>query len=146
MSDWSDFQRENSARITGKLRCVITEVEEKVSKKGNPMFEIKVRPSGCRFTVKTWLVHGIDGWKEKATRFFDAFPEIEFGNFDCITWVGAEGAAIFDEDDNGYLNVKRWLDPVQAADLPPYEGNKPERQTVTTLAEDEGPDDDLPFV
>ena len=152
MSNWN-YQREErgGGGTTGKQRCVIVNAEEKISKSGNPMIEISVRPSGCKFTVKTYLVQG-EYFNRNATAFFDAFPEIPEGNFNLLEWVGAEGAAMFDTDDRGYLKVKYFIDSVKAADLPPFEGDKPERQTVTSLEDDEpGADDfdddgDLPFV
>ena len=90
MVNWSYHRedREESTKITGKVRCVIEDVEEKVSKSGKDMIEIKVRPSGCRFTVKTWLVAG-DGFNRAATRFFDAFPEIKEGTFNFLEWLDA---------------------------------------------------------
>jgi len=143
--DWN-YQREGrekQSNITGRLRCVITGVEEKVSKSGNPMIEIKVRPSGCRFTVTTWLVKN-EKFNRNATQFFDAFPEIGDGNFNFVEWVGAEGAGNFGEDDKGYLTLKWWIDAVKATDLPPFEGEKPTKVTVTKL-DDEVDSDELPF-
>lgn len=149
MGVWDDYRREENERpsnITGKMRCVIVGAEEKTSKAGNPMIEIKVRPSGCKFSVTTWLVKN-EKFNRNATQFFDAFPEITDGDFNLLSWVGAEGAADFGEDEKGYLKVKWWIDAVRAASLPPFEGDKPERQTITTLDEDEEDDDgsDLPF-
>ena len=149
MGNWDDYRREErepEAKVTGKQRCVITAVEEAVSKSsGNPMIVITVRPSGCRFTVRTWLVKN-DNFNLNATAFFDAFPEIGGGNFNFIEWVGAEGAAMFGEDENGYLKVKYWLSPERAASLPPFEGDKPERQTIGKLVDiDPDDDEDLPF-
>ena len=148
MSVWDSYQRDESesrSNITGKLRCVIVGAEEKVSKAGNPMIEIKVRPSGCKFSVTTWLVKN-DSFNRNATQFFDAFPEIPDGNFNFIEWIGCEGAAMFDLDDRGYMKVKYWIDAVRAESLPPYEGEKPEKQTVTTLTDAENDDDgSLPF-
>ena len=147
MSNWDDYkreEREEEAKVTGKQRCVITAVEEKVSKAGNPMIEISVRPSGCRFSVKTYIVKN-EHFNRNATQFFDAFPEIGDGNFDFLTWVGAEGAAMFDLDDRGYVKVRYWIDAVRADTLPPFEGDKPERQTVTSLEDDTEEDDGLPF-
>ena len=150
MGIWDSYQREENERpsnITGKLRCVIVSAESKTSKSGNPMIEIKVRPSGCKFSVTTWLVKN-DSFNRNATQFFDAFPEIGDGNFNFIEWIGAEGAADFGEDDRGYLKVKWWVDAVKAQSLPPFEGDKPERQTITSLTEEEpyDDDDDLPFM
>lgn len=149
MGVWDDYRREENEKpsnITGKMRCVIVGAEEKTSKAGNPMIEIKVRPSGCKFSVTTWLVKN-EKFNRNATQFFDAFPEITDGDFNLLSWVGAEGAADFGEDEKGYLKVKWWIDAVRAANLPPFEGDKPERQTITTLDEDEEDDDgsDLPF-
>ena len=149
MSAWDDYKREDRPenKVTGKLRCVIVDVEEGVSKSsGNPMITIHLRPSGCTFKVKTWLVHN-DKFNDNAARFFDAFPEIPDGNFNFVEWIGCEGAANFVEDENGYLTVKSWVFPRQAETLPPFEGEKPERVQVTKIeeAEDQA-EDDLPWV
>ena len=148
MSNWDDYkreERETTSQVTGKLRCVITAVEESVSKSsGNPMIIVSVRPSGCRFTVKSYIVKN-EHFNRNMASFFDAFPEIGDGNFDFLTWVGVEGAAMFDTDENGYLKIKFWVYPRQAESLPPFEGDKPERQTVTSLADDAEPEEDFPF-
>lgn len=153
MSSWN-YQREerSGGGTTGKQRCIIVSAEEQVSKNtGKPMIVVGVRPSGCAFTVKFYLVQG-EYFNRNATQLFDAFPEIPEGNFNLLEWVGAEGAAMFDLDDRGYLKVKYFIDSVKAADLPPFEGDKPERQTVTSLEDDEpgandfDDDGDLPFV
>lgn len=143
MTNWN-YQRESrgGGGTTGKQRCVIVSAEEKMSKAGKPMIEVGVRPSGCAFTVKSYLVSG-EYFNRNATQLFDSFPEIKDGDFTLLNWIGAEGAAMFDLDDRGYLKVKYFLDPVKAASLPPFEGDKPERQTVTSL--DDYDDDDLPF-
>ena len=145
LSNWDDFQREDreeSAKVTGRLRCVITDVEETTSKaSGLPMIVVSVRPSGTTFKVKTYLVKN-DHFNRNATAFFDAFPEITFGDFNFLSWVGAEGAAMFKEDAQGYTQISYFLDPVRAADLPAFEGEKPEKQSITTLDEDDG---ELPF-
>ena len=142
MGKWDDFKREEEPKLTGKKRCVIVSVEESVSAKGNDMIVIGIRPSGCRFTVRGYLVKN-DRFNRDATAFFDAFPEIEFGNFSFVEWIGAEGCVNLIEDDRGYLKIKNFVDPVSARDLPPYEGDKPERQKITALEEDE--DEDFPF-
>ena len=48
------------------------------------------------------------------------------------------------EGNSGYTEVAYLIDAVKAADLPPFEGEKPERQKVTSIAETED-DEDLPF-
>lgn len=151
MGNWDSYKREeqeHESALTGKCRVVITSAEEAVTgpnskNPGTPMIVIKVRPSGRKFTVTHRIVKG-DWFNRNMTQFFDAFPEITDGDFNFMSWVGAEGAAFFKEDANGYTQVSYFLDPVRAADLPPFEGEKPQKQTITALddAEDDG---DLPF-
>ena len=147
LSNWDDYtreEREEQAKVTGKLRCVITDVEEGTSKaSGLPMIIVSVRPSGTVFKVKTYIVKN-EYFNRNMTQFFDAFHEIGDGNFNFIEWPGCEGAAMFDLDDKGYMKVKYFIDPVRAASLPPFEGEKPERQTFTVL-EDSESEDGLPF-
>ena len=146
MGNWDDYRREDrepAEKVTGKLRCVIVDVEETTSKSsGLPMIVITVRPSGCNFKVKTWLVKN-ENFNRNAGQFFDTFPEISDGNFNFVEWIGCEGAANFVEDENGFLKIKCWVYPRQAESLPEFVGEKPERQTVTAL-DDEEPDD-LPW-
>ena len=152
MSIWDGFGREEKEResaVTGKHRVVIVEADESVTgpnskNPGTPMVVIKLRPSGRRFTVTHRIVKN-DYFNRNMTQFFDAFPEIPFGEQNMLLWVGAEGAAMFKEDANGYTQVQYFLSPERAADLPPFEGEKPERVTLTTLDDPED-DDELPFV
>lgn len=144
MADYSDFQRENETRIEGRQRCVIVDATEGKSKAGNDMIIITIRPSGCKFTVKDFIVKN-DSFNRRMTAFFDAFPEITFGDFNMLTWVGAEGAVNLAEDDNGYLKIRNYVDAVKAANLPPFEGEKPPRQTLTTLDDEDDVDDGMPF-
>ena len=142
-------EKERESAVVGKHRVVIVSAEEGVTganskKPGTPMIVVKLRPSGRRFTVTYRMVQG-EYFNRNATQFFDAFPEIGDGNFDFITWVGAEGAAMFKEDAQGYTQISYFLDPVRAADLPPFEGDKPQRQTVTSLEDESADDGELPF-
>lgn len=151
MSNWSDFQREEKEResaVTGKYRVVITDAFEGVTganskNPGTPMITVKVRPSGRKFSVSYRMVKN-DWFNRNMTAFFDAFPEIRFGDFNFLTWVGAEGAAMFKEDDRGYTQISYFLSPERSEDLPPFEGEKPEKQSITTVTEDDD-DEDLPF-
>lgn len=148
MADWSDYQREEreeQAKVTGKLRCVIVDVEETESKtSGLPMIVVSVRPSGTRFSVKSYIVKN-DYFNRNMTQFFDAFPEIGDGNFSFLEWIGAMGAAMFDLDERGFLKVKYWISADRANLLPEFDGEKPEKQTVTSLEEVSDPDDGMPF-
>lgn len=152
MSIWDGFGREEKEResaVTGKHRVVIVDAEEAVTgpnskNPGTPMVVIKLRPSGRHFTVTHRIVKN-DYFNRNMTQFFDAFPEIPFGEQNMMLWIGAEGAAMFKEDANGYTQVQYFLSPERAADLPPFEGEKPERQTMTTLDDPEDTDE-LPFL
>ena len=145
MSTWDDYKREEPEKIEGKYRCVITDVEEAVSKKtGAPMIVVSVRPSGLKFTVKWYLVKN-DSFNRNATNFFDAVVGLEDGDFEFVKWVGCEIGAMLGEDDQGYTKVKYWLNRSKLEALPPFEGEKPERQEVTKFEEEDDGLDDLPF-
>lgn len=142
MANWTyrreENERDNSALI-GKHRCVITAVEEAVSKtSGLPMIVVTVRPSGCRFTVRSYIVQN-ENFNRNMTQFFDSFIDIGEGNFNFVEWVGAIGAANFKEDESGYLRVGYWISSERAYNLPAFEGDVPERQTVTSLDDDDDP-------
>lgn len=131
--------------ISGDYRVVIVNAEEAESKSsGKGMFVITLRPSGAKFTVRHYIVEG-EYFNEKMSRFFDAFPSIGEGNFNPTSWIGADGAAHFGPDKNGYSEVKWFIAANKATKLPPFEGEKPEKQTVTTLDELEDADVEVPF-
>lgn len=145
MGNWSNYQREEQefTPIVGKMRCVIVDVEEKVSKGGDNMIVVTVTPSGTKAKIKYWLVDN-EYFNRNATAFFDSFSkDIKEGDFNFLTWIGAEGAAMFKEGDNGYAEIAYFISADRAEKLPPFEGEKPPRQTVSTLTESD--DDSLPF-
>ena len=150
MADWGYSREEHTMdALKGKYRCVIVDVEEGVTgpnskAPGTPMITVTVRPSGTTFKVKYRIVKN-DYFNRNMTSLFDSFQELEDGNFNFVEWIGCEGAAEFGEDSRGYTELKWFISPEKAADLPPFEGTKPERQTVSKLEEDSG-DDDLPWV
>ena len=157
MSLWDSYKREERKpenKVSGKMRCVIVDVEERVAKSGNPMVVVYLKPSGCRFKVRYNIVKSGDtpeeaehNFNERAAKFFDAFPEIGDGNRNYVEWIGCEGAANFAEGSNGYLEVKGLVFPRDAESLPPFEGEKPPRMQVTKLdPEDDPEDEDLPWV
>ena len=145
MADWNYSHEEGKGTIAeGDRRCVIVNAEESVSKSsGNPMIIVTVRPSGSTAKVKSYIVKN-DNFNRNMTEFFAAFPAIEEGNLEFIEWIGALGAAKFGKDDKGYLKVKWFLSPDKVENLPPFEGEVPERQTVTKLEEIDD-ESDLPF-
>ena len=145
MSNWSDYKPEESAQIeAGNHRVVVTAVEETTSKtSGNPMLVITVQPNGSKINIKNYIVKN-EYFNRNITQFFDSFG-IDRGDFNLQTWIGAVGAAKLAEDENGYLKVKWFLSPKQAADLPEWKGEQPTRQTVGAFVEIKTDDGDLPF-
>lgn len=147
MAEWN-YQREDSRTdaLKGKYRCVIVDVEETTSKtSGLPMIVVTVRPSGTKFKVKTYIVKN-DKFNKNMTQFYDSFPEIQEGTFSFVEWVGCEGAAEFGEDEQGYTRLKWFISAQKAESLPPFEGEKPERQVVSKIDEMDDDDDELPFM
>lgn len=151
MSNWNYAREERPEAKTGIQRCVIVSAEEGMTK-GNaekgiapaPKIILKVKQSGSGIICAKHIVKG-EWFNKTMTEVFDSFPEIEEGDFTLPTWVGAEGAAFYKTDNNGYLDIAYFVSPKRAADLPPFEGSKPERITVTEIGNDDD-DDDIPFL
>jgi len=149
MSNWN-YTREEANRLSpGDYRVAIVEVQETTSKSsGNPMIVVTVQPNGSNIKIQNYIVRN-EYFNRNMTQFFDAFPQIEEGDFNFLGWVGCVGAARLKEDENGYLKVAWFLDAKRAEKLPPWQGDMPERQTVTEIGGDftEVDDtDDLPFI
>lgn len=145
MSFFDGYRREERARLTpGDYRVAITNVEETVSRSGNPMLVVTVQPNGSEIHIKHYLVKN-EYFNRNLTDLLDSFGLGE--NFDTLTWVGAVGAAKLVEDENGYLKVRYFLSPERAEKLPPWQGKEPERQEVSSLGDgfEMLDDDDLPF-
>lgn len=151
MSSWDDWKREEPSRLEpGDYRVEITAVEETESKAGNPMIVVTVRPNGSNIAIKHYIVKN-QYFNRNMTDFFDSF-NIDEGDFNFPTWVGAVGAAKLAEDENGYLKVRWFISESKAEKLPPWQGTMPERQTITTIGStgafvDVYPDEsELPFL
>ena len=145
MSFFDGYKREERARLTpGDYRVAITNVEETVSRGGNPMLVVTVQPNGSEIHIKHYLLNN-EYFNRNLTDLLDSFGLGE--NFDTLTWVGAVGAAKLVEDENGYLKVRYFLSPERAEKLPPWQGKEPERQEVSSLGDgfEMLDDDDLPF-
>lgn len=131
--------------LSGDYRVVVVNAEEGVTKSsGKGCFIITLRPSGASFTIRHYIVEG-EYFNDKMSRFFDAFPSIGEGNFNPTSWIGAEGAARLGPDKNGYSEIKWFIDPKRAEKLPPFEGEKPEQQSVTTLEDLDDAEAEIPF-
>lgn len=150
MTDWANYykreENKSSKKVQGLLRCVITAAEEQRSKSsGKDMIVVSVKPSGAEFSVKHYIVKN-EHFNRNMTTFFDSFPSIKDGDFNFIKWIGAEGAANFTLDENGYTKIRWFIEADRQADLPPFEGSKPEKQDVGSLDDfKDVNDDDLPF-
>lgn len=147
MSSWDDYVPEEATRLSpGDYRCEVVGVEETTSKSsGLPMIVITVKPNGSNIKIKQYIVKN-EYFNRNITSFFDSFG-IERGDFNMLGWVGAVGAAKLKEDGD-YLKVAWFLSPKQAEKLPPWEGEVPERQTVTVIGdftEISDDEEDLPF-
>lgn len=145
MSGWY-YKREEADRLSaGDYRVVIVDAQEAVSKtSGNPMIVVTVRPNGSNIKIQNYIVRN-QYFNRNMTQFYDAFPQISEGDFNLLGWVGCVGAARLKEDENGYLKVAWFLDAKRAEKLPPWQGEVPERQTVTALGDAEEVDEELPF-
>lgn len=141
---WDDYKREERARLSpGNYRVEIVSVEETESKAGNPMLVIGVRPNGSNITIRHYIVKN-EYFNRNMTDLFDSF-NIDDGDFTLPTWIGAVGAARLKEDEKGYLKVQYFISEDKAEKLPPWEGEMPQRQVLTSLTELEEDDGDLPW-
>lgn len=138
------YQREERSRVEpGDHRVVVTNAEETTAKtSGNPMIVIEVMPSGSTMKIKQYVVKN-EYFNRNMTEFFDSF-DIEDGDFKLLGWIGAMGAAKLAEDENGYLKVRWFIDKKKAEKLPPWQGEKPERNNITTF-QDVDDSEDLPW-
>lgn len=142
MGNW-EYQREERKRLEpGDYRVEIVQVEETTSKAGNPMIVVTVRPNGFETEINHYIVKN-QYFNRNMTDFFDSF-NVEEGDFNFLTWVGAVGAARLKEDENGFMRVAWFLSKKRAEKLPPWAGGIPERQTVQEAFE-EADDDEMPF-
>lgn len=143
MSIFDGYRREESARLEpGDYRVAITEVEETVSRSGNPMLVVTVRPSGSNIRIKHYIVKN-DYFNRNLTALKDGFDIADEDN-EILGWVGAAGAAKLVEDDRGYMKVRWFIHRDKQGTLPPWEGEQPSRQQVQDF-EELADDGDLPF-
>ncbi len=146
MSGWNYAREEQSRLEPGEYRVAIVDAEETVSKSsGNPMIVVTVQPNGSSIKIKHYIVQN-QYFNRNMTQFFDAFPQIDEGDFNFLGWVGCIGAAKLKEDDNGYLKVAWFIGSKKAEKLPPWVGEMPERQSITDISGfSEMDESELPF-
>lgn len=145
--NWNYTREERPVAQAGDHRFEVIAAEEKVSQSGKNMIVVTLKLNGYDTNVKDYFVEG-EWLNRKLTQWFDA-TNIDEGDMNLLGWKGAVGAARFKEDENGYLKVSYYIDKKRAEKLPAWQGEMPERQTVTTLSdakfEDVTNEDDLPF-
>ena len=146
MADWK-YVREERTKITeGDYRLSIVDAQEAVSQSsGNRMIVLTVQPNGSDIKIHYYIVYN-EYFNRNMTQFYDSF-NIEEGDFNLLTWVGAVGAGRLKLDDQGYLKVAWFINKDKAQKLPEWVGEMPERQTVTDLDgfKDVSDDDENPF-
>ena len=107
----------------GEWECIITKVEEKISKKSNPMIALSFTIDG-QGTLYYYIVDDVsseEAWRRRnqnLTRFFDCFS-IPRGNFNYNSWIGKRGIIKIDKrapNENGEqkgFEVKALIVPQQ---------------------------------
>ena len=107
----------------GEWECTITKVEEKISKKNNPMLALSftIDEQGTLYYYIVDDVSSEDAWRRRnqnLTRFFDCFS-IPRGNFNYSSWIGKRGVIKIDKrapNENGEqkgFEVKALIVPQQ---------------------------------
>ena len=85
----------------GEWECTISKVEEKVSKKSNPMIALSftIDEQGTLYYYIVDDVSSEEAWRRRnqnLTRFFDCFS-IPRGNFNYNSWIGKRGVIKIDK-------------------------------------------------
>ena len=107
----------------GEWECTISKVEEKVSKKNNPMIVLSfaIDEQGTLYYYIVDDVSSEEAWRRRnqnLTRFFDCFS-IQRGNFNYNSWIGKRGIIKIDKrapNENGEqkgFEVKALIVPQQ---------------------------------
>lgn len=125
----------------GEWECTITKVEEKISKKNNPMLALSftIDEQGMLYYYIVDDVSSEDAWRRRnqnLTRFFDCFS-IQRGNFNYSSWIGKRGIIKIDKrapNENGEqkgFEVKALIVPQQIRQNN-NNGTYPQQSNTTT--------------
>ena len=123
----------------GEWECTITKVEEKVSKKNNPMIVLSftIDEQGTLYYYIVDDVSSEEAWRRRnqnLTRFFDCFS-IQRGNFNYNSWIGKRGIIKIDKrapNENGEqkgFEVKALIVPQQMQQNSSQGGYQQQRNT-----------------
>lgn len=137
----------------GDHRIRIKAADKAVSKKGNDMLTLQFTVSGSGLTIFHYITFMDDKpemTNRMLTQFFDAFPDIEDGDFNMQNWIGKVGAChVKHEEYNGNPSAKvsYFLNKKRADALPPWQ--EPAGKYGNGGSGDGGgfapQDDDVPF-
>lgn len=90
----------------GDYRIRIAEAEKMQSKSGKDMLKLVFDVSGSKSKLYHYIVDG-EYFNSNVSRVFDAFPQIDKGNFNLASWVGKIGACHTKQEEyNGNVNAK----------------------------------------
>ena len=119
MGNWNYKREETNYANEGNYWATITGVEEKQSQSGNDMLVVTYSIDETDTLIKDYFVQG-KYFNRRITKFFDAFQNIEDGDFEYVKWIGKKAAVTLGKDDKGYLKIKRYIAPTDKAykDLP----------------------------
>ena len=124
----------------GEWECTITKVEEKISKKNNPMLALlfTIDEQGTLYYYIVDDVSSEEAWRRRnqnLTRFFDCFS-IQRGNFNYSSWIGKRGIIKIDKrapNENGEqkgFEVKALIVPQQMQQNNNQGGYQQQRNTA----------------
>jgi hypothetical protein len=139
---WSNYEQEKVTRVEegNYLARVISAEEIKSRQKGTRGIEVYFKINGTEMKVRNtfWDSAYFDS-------FFNPFRDnfgIEKDNFNFDTWVGAVGGVTLKENENGYMEIAKFINASKVGKE--WKGEQPKRQTVGGFTE-VAPTDDLPF-
>lgn len=107
----------------GRYRIRIKSADKAISKKGNDMLALQFEVSGSNQILYHYITFMDDRpelTNRLLTQFFDAFKDIEDGDFNMTNWIGKVGACQVSHDDDGRAKLRYFIRPKQAEELPPW--------------------------
>ena len=128
---WSYKREEGDRTFTpipeGNYRIRISSADKAISKNGRDMLALQFDVSGYNQTLYHYIVF-LDDRPEitnrMLTQFFDAFPQIQEGDFNMANWIGKVGACkVKHEEYNGSPTAKihYFIAEKRQKDLPPWQ-------------------------
>ena len=151
---WSYKREEQKFPIVpeGPHRIRIKAADKAISQKGNDMLALQFTVSGSGLTLFNYITF-LDDRPEITNRmltsFFDAFPDIEEGDFNMQNWIGKVGACnVKHEDYNGSPSAKSnyFIKSSRQSELPPWvEPEVGDNSGGNGFTDKSVEDEDIPF-